>query len=41
MRELTSELQETLQEEFGPRVAFDRLERLFYSHDVGSLPSLI
>ncbi len=41
MRELTPELQETLREQFGPRVAFDKLERLFYSHDVGSLPSLI
>jgi len=41
MRSLTPELQQELQEMFGPRVAFDKLERLFYSHDVGTLPSLI
>ena len=41
MRELTPGLQEALREKFGPRVAFDKLERLFYSHDVGSLPGLI
>ena len=41
MRTLSPQLQERLQEMFGPRVAFDRLERLFYSHDVGSLPGLI
>jgi len=41
MRQLGSELQEALREKFGPRVTFDRLERLFYSHDIGSLPSLI
>jgi Fe-S oxidoreductase/FAD/FMN-containing dehydrogenase len=41
MRQLGTELQEALREKFGPRVAFDSLERMFYSHDVGSLPSLI
>jgi len=41
MRSLTPELQQQLQAMFGPRVAFDKLERLFYSHDVGTLPSLI
>ncbi|MGD8792928.1 MAG: FAD-binding and (Fe-S)-binding domain-containing protein, partial [Anaerolineae bacterium] len=41
MREVPAELQQELQELFGPRVAFDRLERMFYSHDVGSLPSLV
>jgi len=41
MRSLTPQLQQQLQEMFGPRVAFDKLERLFYSHDVGTLPSLI
>jgi Fe-S oxidoreductase/FAD/FMN-containing dehydrogenase len=41
MKSLTPELQQQLQAMFGPRVAFDKLERLFYSHDVGTLPSLI
>jgi Fe-S oxidoreductase/FAD/FMN-containing dehydrogenase len=41
MRSLSPELQQRLQEMFGPRVAFDKLERMFYSHDVGSLPSLV
>jgi FAD/FMN-containing dehydrogenase len=41
MRSLSSHLQQELQDRFGPRVAFDRLERTFYSHDVGSLPSLV
>jgi len=41
MRSLSGELQEHLQQTFGTRVAFDRLERLFYSHDVGSLPGLV
>jgi Fe-S oxidoreductase/FAD/FMN-containing dehydrogenase len=41
VRKLSPQLQERLREIFGPRVAFDRLERLFYSHDVGSLPSLV
>jgi Fe-S oxidoreductase/FAD/FMN-containing dehydrogenase len=41
MRSLPLELQQQLQDVFGPRVAFDSLERLFYSHDVGSLPSLV
>ncbi|MEJ2211918.1 MAG: FAD-binding and (Fe-S)-binding domain-containing protein, partial [Anaerolineae bacterium] len=38
---MSSELQKELQDMFGPRVAFDALERLFYSHDMGSLPSLV
>jgi FAD/FMN-containing dehydrogenase len=33
--------QEQLSQIFGSRVAFDRLERMFYSHDVGALPSLV
>jgi Fe-S oxidoreductase/FAD/FMN-containing dehydrogenase len=41
MRSLSTQLQQELQDRFGPRVAFDRLERIFYSHDVGSLPSLV
>jgi Fe-S oxidoreductase/FAD/FMN-containing dehydrogenase len=41
MKSLSPELQQRLQEMFGPRVAFDKLERMFYSHDVGSLPSLV
>ncbi len=41
MRELPIALQEELRRMFGPRVAFDRQERIFYSHDVGSLPSLV
>jgi Fe-S oxidoreductase/FAD/FMN-containing dehydrogenase len=41
MKSLSPTLQQDLHEMFGPRVAFDRLERLFYSHDVGSLPSLV
>jgi Fe-S oxidoreductase/FAD/FMN-containing dehydrogenase len=41
MRSLSPQLQQELQDQFGPRVAFDRLERIFYSHDVGSLPSLV
>ncbi|MFN2226498.1 MAG: FAD-binding and (Fe-S)-binding domain-containing protein, partial [Anaerolineae bacterium] len=41
MRSLSGELQEHLQQKFGTRVAFDKLERLFYSHDVGSLPGLV
>ena len=41
MRSLSPQLKQHLQEIFGPRVAFDRLERTFYSHDVGSLPSLV
>ncbi len=41
MKALSASQQQRLQEIFGPRVAFDRMERLFYSHDVGSLPSLV
>jgi len=41
MRSLAPTVQQELQGLFGPRVAFDRLERMFYSHDVGSLPSLV
>ena len=41
MRSLSPQLQQQLQGMFGPRVAFDQLERMFYSHDVGSLPSLV
>jgi Fe-S oxidoreductase/FAD/FMN-containing dehydrogenase len=41
MRSLSPELQQRLAQMFGPRVAFDKLERMFYGHDVGSLPSLV
>ncbi|MGD8397336.1 MAG: FAD-binding and (Fe-S)-binding domain-containing protein [Anaerolineae bacterium] len=41
MKELSAQQKQQLQETFGPRVAFDRLERMFYGHDVGSLPSLV
>ena len=41
MRKLPDSLQQELREVFGPRVTFDRLERAFYGHDVGSLPSLV
>ncbi len=41
MRQLPAALQEELRQIFGPRVTFDRLEQIFYSHDVGSLPSLV
>ena len=41
MRSLSTKLQQQLQEIFGPRAAFDKLERMLYSHDVGSLPSLV
>jgi Fe-S oxidoreductase/FAD/FMN-containing dehydrogenase len=41
VRSLSPELQQRLREMFGPRVAFDKLERMFYGHDVGSLPSLV
>jgi Fe-S oxidoreductase/FAD/FMN-containing dehydrogenase len=41
MKKLPAELQQQLHEMFGPRVTFDELERMFYSHDVGSLPSLV
>jgi Fe-S oxidoreductase/FAD/FMN-containing dehydrogenase len=41
MKKLPAEVQQRLQEMFGAHVAFDRLERMLYSHDVGSLPSLV
>ncbi|MGQ9569037.1 MAG: FAD-binding and (Fe-S)-binding domain-containing protein [Anaerolineae bacterium] len=41
MKTLPTTLQDELRAMFGPRVTFDALERLFYSHDVGSLPSLV
>jgi len=41
MRNLPADLQEQLRQMLGPRVAFDRVERSLYSHDVGSLPSLV
>ncbi len=41
MRKLSDAQQKQLREIFGPRVAFDETERMFYSHDVGSLPSLV
>ena len=41
MRNLPADVQGRLQEMFGSRVAFDGLERMLYSHDVGSLPSLV
>jgi Fe-S oxidoreductase/FAD/FMN-containing dehydrogenase len=41
MRTLTPQIQDELVHLFGARVAFDPVERMFYSHDVGSLPSLV
>jgi Fe-S oxidoreductase/FAD/FMN-containing dehydrogenase len=41
VRALSAELQTELQRVFGPRMSIDPLEGLFYSHDVGSLPSLV
>ena len=41
MRSISNELQEKLQGTFGERVRFDVIERMFYSHDMGSLPSLV
>jgi len=41
MRKLPEPLQQELRQTFGPRVTFDPLERIFYGHDVGSLPSLV
>ena len=41
MRKLSAQQQKQLREIFGPHVALDRLECMFYSHDVGSLPSLV
>ncbi len=41
MRSLPSQAQKKVEEIFGPRAAFDKLERMLYSHDVGSLPSLV
>ena len=41
MTSLSPAMQQELQERFGQRVSFDKLERMFYSHDVGSLPSLV
>jgi Fe-S oxidoreductase/FAD/FMN-containing dehydrogenase len=41
MRKLSAQQQQQLREAFGQRVAFDQTERMFYSHDVGSLPSLV
>ena len=40
MKSISRTLQQ-LQEMFGPRVVFGRLERMFHSHDVGALPSLV
>lgn len=41
MKTLKPQIQDELVQVFGPRVTFDPVERMFYSHDVGSLPSLI
>ncbi|HNS52330.1 MAG TPA: FAD-binding and (Fe-S)-binding domain-containing protein [Anaerolineae bacterium] len=41
MRSFSPESQQELRKQFGPRVTFDPLERSFYAHDVGSLPSLV
>jgi Fe-S oxidoreductase/FAD/FMN-containing dehydrogenase len=41
MRTLAPQIQDELVRLFGPRVTFDPVERMFYSHDVGSLPSLV
>jgi Fe-S oxidoreductase/FAD/FMN-containing dehydrogenase len=41
MRTLPSAAQQQIKGIFGDHVAFDKLERMFYSHDVGSLPSLV
>jgi len=41
MRSISSEVQGELQGIFDSRARFDELERMFYSHDMGSLPSLV
>jgi len=41
MKTLKPQIQDELVQVFGPRVTFDPVECMFYSHDVGSLPSLI
>ncbi|MBN1657575.1 MAG: FAD-binding oxidoreductase, partial [Anaerolineae bacterium] len=41
MKELSAQQQQELRTIAGERVTFDRLERMFYSHDVGSLPGLV
>lgn len=41
MKTLSPEVQAQLQDIAGLRVAFDKLERMFYSHDFGTLPGLV
>ncbi|MEO0249657.1 MAG: hypothetical protein ABIN58_09020, partial [candidate division WOR-3 bacterium] len=41
MKALNKEQKAWLEERFGPRVSFSRRERSMYSHDIGSIPSLV
>ena len=41
MRTLSGQVRAELRQIFGPRVNCEPLEQIFYSHDVGSLPSLV
>jgi len=41
MKQLTKKQRSWLEENFGPRVSFSQRERSMYSHDIGSIPSLI
>jgi len=41
MKPLAGTLQQSLEEMFGPRVTFDDVERMLYSRDMSSLPSLV
>jgi hypothetical protein len=41
MGAITREQQTWLQEKFGSRVTFDRLERKLYGHDIAAMPSLV
>ncbi len=41
MKALKGEQKAWLEERFGPRVNFSRRERSMYSHDIGSIPSLV
>jgi Fe-S oxidoreductase/FAD/FMN-containing dehydrogenase len=41
MKEIANPIKEKLKESFDSRVTFDSIERRLYSHDVGSLPTMI
>ena len=41
MGKLGIEHRQYLEEKFGRRVSFDKIERKLYGHDIGSLPSLV